>query len=168
MSVESLSDRVQPDNNPNDNRNVSKPMDKITPENKSHDNGSVSEPMDKLTPENKSNDNGCVSVPTDKVQPKNKSNDSGTLSEPMDKVQCQNKSDDSGSVSVQKDTIQNDDIQVKVKVTDNTNAEQESDGTDELFDDPPLDIFEYNLETEEHEWKHYVSDSEESNDTIWS
>ena len=31
---------------------------------------------------------------------------------------------------------------------------------------PPLDIFEYNLETEEHEWKHYYSDSQGSNDTI--
>ena len=100
------------------------------------------------------------------VQSENKSNDCGTVSEPMDKVQCQNKSDDSGSVSLPKDTIQNDDIQVKVKVTDDANAEQESDGTDELFDDPPLDIFEYDLESEEHEWKHYVSDSEESSDTI--
>ena len=67
---------------------------------------------------------------------------------------------------MQKDTIQNDDIQVKVKVTDDANAEQESDGTDEPFDDPTLDIFEYNSETEEHEWKHYVSDSDESNDNI--
>ena len=85
---------------------------------------------------------------------------------PTDKVQPENKSNDSRSVSMPKDTIQNDDIQVKIKVTDDTNAEQEADETDELFDDPPLDIFEYNLETEEHEWKHYVSDSEESNDTI--
>ena len=147
MSIESLSDKVQPDNNPDDNGNVSKPMDKVTPK-------------------KNSNDNGSVSVPMDKVQPENKSDDSGSVSMPMDKAQPENKSDDSGSVSMQKDTIQNDDIQMKVKVTNDANAEQESDGTDELFDDPPLDIFEYDLETEEHEWKHYVSDSEESNDTI--
>ena len=94
------------------------PMDKVQPENKSNDSGTVSEPMDKLTPENKSNGNGCVSMPMDKVQP-------------------ENKSDGSGNVSMQNDTIQNDDIPVKVKVTDNANAGQESDGTDELFDEPP-------------------------------
>ena len=166
MSIESLSDKVQPDNNPDDNGNVSKPMDKVTPENKSNVSGSVSEPMDKVTPKNKSDDSGSVSKPLDKVQPEKNSDDNGSVSMLMDKVQPDNKSNDSGSVSIQKDTIQNDDIQVKVKVTNDANAQQESDGTDELFDDPPLDIFEYDLETEEHEWKHYVSDSEEINDTI--
>ena len=138
MSIESLSDKVQLDNNPNDNGNVSKPMDKVQPENKSDDSGTMSEPMDKVQPENKSHDNGSASMSMDKIQPKNKSNDSETVSKPMDKVQCQNNSDDSGSVSIQKNTIQNDDIQVKVKVTNDANAEQESDGTDELFDDPLL------------------------------
>ena len=36
------------------------------------------------------------------------------------------------------DKIQNDNIQVNVKVTDDANAEQQSDETDELFDDPLL------------------------------
>ena len=36
----------------------------------------------------------------------------------------------------------------------------------ELFDDPPLDIFQYDLETEQFEWKHYASDSDETNDTM--
>ena len=31
---------------------------------------------------------------------------------------------------------------------------------------PPLDIFKCDLETQEHEWKHCVSDSDETNDTI--
>ena len=62
MSTESLSDKVQLDNNPNYNGNVSEPMDKVTLKNKSHDNGNVSEPMDKLAPENKSDGNVCVCV----------------------------------------------------------------------------------------------------------
>ena len=51
------------------------------------------------------------------------------------------KSDDSGSVSVPLDKVQNGDIEVNVKQTDDGNDADESDETDELFDDPPLDIF---------------------------
>ena len=68
--------------------------------------------------------------------------------QPTDKVQPENRSAGSGSVSVPKDTIQNDDIQVKVKVTDDTHAEQESDETDELFDDSPLDTIPYDPKNE--------------------
>ena len=82
-------------------------------------------------------DSRSVSMPTDKVQTRKNSDDSGSVSRPTDKVQPDKKSEDSGSVSMPMDKIQNNDIQVNVKVTDNTNAEQELDETDELFDDPP-------------------------------
>ena len=161
MSVESLSDKVQSENKSNGSGSVSVPTDKVQPENNSNDSGSVSVPMNKVQPRNNSDDSGSVPTPMDKVQPDNQSEDGVSVSMPIDKVQPNNQSEDSVSVSMPMDKIQND-----VKVTDNANAEQESDEMDELFDDPPLDIFEYNLETEEHEWKHYVSDSDESNDTI--
>ena len=109
-------------------------------------------------------DSGSVSVPSDKVQPKKKSDNSRSVSVPSDKVQAEKKPKDSGSVFVPSDKVQNDDIEVNVKQTDDANEADEKEMN--FLMTPPLDIFQYNLETEEYERKHYASDSDETNDMM--
>ena len=126
---------------------TSAPADNIQSD---EDSRSVSVPLDQVETEKKSDHSQSVSMPSDKVQP----------------VQPEKNSDYSGSVSMPLDKVQNDNIEVNVKQTDDANEADVSDETDELFDDPLLDIFQYDLETEQFEWKHYASDSDENNDTL--
>ena len=124
---------------------------------------SMSMPMDKMDAEKNSKE--TMSIQMDTVQPNKKSNEVEMNSMPMDKVHPKNKCNDTGSVSilykVQKDNRSNGHIEVHLKGTD------ETDNTDELFDDPTLDLFKYNLENDEYEWKHYYNDSDEmTNDMI--
>ena len=127
---------------------------------------SMSMPMDKMDAEKNSKE--TMSIQMDTVQPNKKSNEVEMNSMPMDKVHPKNKCNDTGSVSilykVQKDNRSNGHIEVHLKGTDET---EETDDTDELFDDPPLNLFKYDLENDEYEWKHYYTDSDEmTNDTI--